>query len=867
MSLADTTPSPNRLTSFTMKMREAMKVETTSFDPLAAASSLGGVAVIAVGILVSASAIFASLARTSHDPLLLTVLALFAMLGLFFVFGFAAGHIRVGTSLAKSDLAISALDRMTDPVLIGRADGHAHYVNPAFTAAFGRSDAGPLAAIEALTPGRHEAGRALYRLMRAAERGEALAEDIVLADITGTHRVYRASVTALLTKAAALPPVAEQPANAAVAQKLVVWRFADLSAERADAERRTAFLERALSGVDQAPAGLMTVDGNGVITHVNGSFLEWLGHGAGAAGNGNLRFTDIAGAGAAKLLADVAQTAEADYRSVELDLTRKDGRVVPLTLYVDPVDDGFSIAAIPRGRSLGPTGSDRGAGTQVFDSAPFGMATLDAEGRIVTANAAFMAMMPNANRVIDAVALDVLTASSDDEERQRMAAAIDRVMGGRAPETPVDLTAGADRNLARRIYTAPLAAGRGQDVAALFVVDTTEQTQLERRFAQAQKMEAIGDLAGKIAHDFNNVLQVITGTCDLLLQNRGPTNPDYMDIRAIRSVAKRSAELVANLLGFSRQQTQRVVPLNLGDLASDNLRMLNTQAGEKVVLQIHSERDLWYVKADGAQLINVILNLVKNACDAMPGGGAIAINTRNVPERDSLKWIDSVNAEAGEFVMLEVSDTGSGMSADILAKIFEPFFTTKGIGKGTGLGLASVYGIVKQSGGYIIPESELGRGTTFRIYLPRFLPESDDVVTPEIKADVRQPGGKAADLTGTGRVLLVEDEVEVRHFGVRALKRQGYQVIEASDGVEALAAVDRGEKVDIVVSDVMMPEMDGPTLFKELRKRNPSMKVIFVSGYPNEAFREQLGSEDFAFLPKPFSLPALAAKVKEELAK
>jgi two-component system cell cycle sensor histidine kinase/response regulator CckA len=225
--------------------------------------------------------------------------------------------------------------------------------------------------------------------------------------------------------------------------------------------------------------------------------------------------------------------------------------------------------------------------------------------------------------------------------------------------------------------------------------------------------------------------------------------------------------------------------------------------------------------------------------------------------------------KTGEYVLLEVADTGTGMSPEVMAKIFEPFFTTKGVGKGTGLGLASVYGIVKQSGGFIQPESEVGKGTTFKIFLPRHVIEDDDVeaARPQTIAAAKKEL-KATDLTGTGRVLLVEDEVEVRQFAVRALKRQGYQVLEATDGLEALEIMAANEgQVDIVVSDVVMPEMDGPTLFKELRKRNPAMKVIFVSGYPNEAFRESMGSDDFAFLPKPFSLPQLAAKVKEELAR
>jgi two-component system cell cycle sensor histidine kinase/response regulator CckA len=274
------------------------------------------------------------------------------------------------------------------------------------------------------------------------------------------------------------------------------------------------------------------------------------------------------------------------------------------------------------------------------------------------------------------------------------------------------------------------------------------------------------------------------------------------------------------------------------------------------------EADHAVVVGDRAQLQNAILNLAVNARDAMPDGGTLTIRTRNVSERESLK-VGNGNVVPGEYVLVEVEDTGTGMSREVLSKIFEPFFTTKGVGKGTGLGLATVYGIIKQSGGYIYAESELGRGTKFNIYLPRHIPESDDEVASP-KAGKPAP---SADLTGTGRVLLVEDEDVVRSFAVRALKRQGYEVLEASSGVEALEVMAKiGGKVDIVVSDVVMPEMDGPTLLNKLRQQNPSLKIIFVSGYPHEAFETSLDKDQqFAFLPKPFSLPQLAAKVKEQL--
>ncbi|MET0407297.1 MAG: response regulator, partial [Hyphomicrobium sp.] len=544
-------------------------------------------------------------------------------------------------------------------------------------------------------------------------------------------------------------------------------------------------------------------------------------------------------------------------------------------LMVEPLGDhaeqGFTVTAINRTTTgLVDRGQQDVRGSQFFQSAPFGIAALDAEGRIAHCNTAFMRMVLDGKPAQDVLAAEALCRTAEPEERVLIDAGLSEALAGRGNIQPIEITAGDSKQFTRRVYVSPLAAVQGGAAVSLYVLDATEQKALEGRVAQAQKMEAVGNLAGGIAHDFNNVLTAIIGFSDLLLQTHRPSDPAYRDIKNIQSAANRAASLVANLLGFSRKQTQQVTVLDLGELTTESKAILKTAVGEKIELKIQAERDLWYVKADGNQLFNVILNLVRNARDAMPTGGKVTIKSRNVTERESQKMRDVVGFTPGEYVLVEVADTGTGMSPEVMEKIFEPFFTTKGVGKGTGLGLASVYGIVKQSGGFILPESEIGKGTTFKVFLPRFAVEdSDDVETalPQTIASANKQL-KATDLTGTGRVLLVEDEVEVRQFAVRALKRQGYQVLEAADGVEALEIMAANEgKIDIVVSDVVMPEMDGPSLFKEMRKRNPSIKVIFVSGYPNEAFRESMGSDDFAFLPKPFSLPQLAAKVKEELAK
>ncbi|NJM35413.1 MAG: response regulator, partial [Rhodomicrobium sp.] len=274
-------------------------------------------------------------------------------------------------------------------------------------------------------------------------------------------------------------------------------------------------------------------------------------------------------------------------------------------------------------------------------------------------------------------------------------------------------------------------------------------------------------------------------------------------------------------------------------------------------------RDLWLVKVDPTQFQQVVINLAVNARDAMPGGGELTIRTSNISERESAK-LGHAPMEPGEYVLCEVSDSGTGIPPEVMDKIFEPFFSTKEVGKGTGLGLSTVYGIVKQTGGYIFAESEVGVGTTFKIYLPRC-----EEATAVAESAVEKPAKKepARDLTGSATVLLVEDEDAVRSFAARALATRGYKVLEAASGVQALDVMsEHGGDVDIVVSDVVMPEMDGPTLLKHLRKTNPQIKIIFVSGYAEEAFRNNLDeSEKFTFLPKPFSLKKLAAAVKETL--
>ncbi len=328
----------------------------------------------------------------------------------------------------------------------------------------------------------------------------------------------------------------------------------------------------------------------------------------------------------------------------------------------------------------------------------------------------------------------------------------------------------------------------------------------------------------------------------------------------IKQTANRAAGLTRQLLAFSRRQTLRPQVLQLGDVLSELQILLRRLVGEKVELDLRHGRDLWFVKVDINQFEQVIINLVVNARDAMPeSGGKVQIRTRNVAAAQCAELKETALPPA-DYVLIEVADDGCGIPPEVKEKIFEPFFTTKEVGKGTGLGLSMVFGIVKQSGGFVFVDSEAGKGATFKILLPRHIPEEKDAAAP---TEVAKP---AADLTGHGVVLLVEDEDAVRAFGVRALSSRGYTVLEAASGLEGLEVVEREKgKIDLIVSDVVMPEMDGPAMFAELRRRGVKAKVIFVSGYAEEAFAKNLPEGDFGFLPKPFTLKQLIETVKGSL--
>jgi two-component system cell cycle sensor histidine kinase/response regulator CckA len=398
--------------------------------------------------------------------------------------------------------------------------------------------------------------------------------------------------------------------------------------------------------------------------------------------------------------------------------------------------------------------------------------------------------------------------------------------------------------------------GKGSLIGVLS--DATELKSLEAQFVQSQKMQAIGQLAGGVAHDFNNLLTAISGYCDLLLLRHENGDPDFGDLTQIAHNANRAAGLVGQLLAFSRKQTLQPKDIDVQETLRDLTHLLNRLVGEKTRLTFEGAEYLPRAYVDGRQLEQVIMNLVVNARDAMPDGGTISIDTRERHFPDDTKF-HRVTVPTGRYVSIEVRDTGCGISKEVLPKIFEPFYSTKEVGEGTGLGLSTAYGIVKQTGGFIFADSTVGVGSVFTVLLPIF-----EGHAPEAVAKPPAPAVERGGLNGRV-VLLVEDETPVRTFAARALRMNGTTVIEAASAEAALETLKDGSlHIDIVVSDVVMPGMDGPTWVKQALLQRPELKVVFVSGYAEESFAaEHARIPNSVFLPKPFSLRKLIETVQQ----
>jgi two-component system, cell cycle sensor histidine kinase and response regulator CckA len=387
------------------------------------------------------------------------------------------------------------------------------------------------------------------------------------------------------------------------------------------------------------------------------------------------------------------------------------------------------------------------------------------------------------------------------------------------------------------------------------VRNLTDRKLLQRQFLQSQKMEGIGRLAGGIAHDFNNLLTVILGNCQLLLDSFTPDNPARFEIEQIRDAGERAASLTSKLLAFSRKQMLQLKIFNINDLIKDSTKLLRRLIGEDIELVTILAPDLACIKADMTQIEQIVFNLAINSKDAMPHGGRLEFETASA-EMDALFVKKHPGSRLGKYVMIAIRDTGTGMDAETKNHVFEPFFTTKEMGKGTGLGLATVYGIVKQSDGYITIDSELGQGTSVCVYLPRIdaAPDRERKIAP-------------AETEGSGVILLVEDSDDVRRFAVRCLEIKGYTVFEAKDAISALAIAEKlGGQIDLLITDMILTKgLNGLETANELRSRYPKIKMLLISGYSEQLVANELSSPELKILPKPFSAQQLAMAAKEVL--
>tara|TARA_R110002167_G_scaffold23426_11_gene83145 strand:+ start:693 stop:3188 length:2496 start_codon:yes stop_codon:yes gene_type:complete len=820
------------------------------------------VLIVSVGALLYAPPAYA-------DQLVMGFLGLFATIGILCLFLWALGVLNDTADSSDNKLSRMFVDTLAEGICVTDQAGRIIYANPAYKRLTGADNDAALRSVETIFSRDPDAADAIFRLGQVIQSNQAADEEVRLpvslsaangmndrATLPGSSNGhwYNVQVRPLPVDDSAVP--------------LQVWRVSDISQNRKTQEHIFQELQTAIDYLDHAPVGFLSINPDGRLAYLNATLAEWLHLDIAEVRPSDLHLFDLVDSQAAgHLLAANGILIKPASENIDLDFMDSSGKSVPVRLvHHVPQDADGEIGAsrsvvINRARSGDASDALRAAEvrfSRFFNKTPIAIASVTRDRRLGRCNARFVRLFgPDfvEGRQVD------LVNSVVERDRPNLRAALTAAINGRSGIEPIDVTLEGDEEYSAKIYVSGVEANDDNEAAIIFALETTEQRTLEEQFAQSQKMQAIGQLAGGVAHDFNNVLTAIIGFSDLLLNSHKPSDPSFQDIMNIKQNANRAAGLVRQLLAFSRRQTLRPQVLQLSDVMSEVSVMLDRLLGEKVSLEVRHGRDLWPVRADLNQFEQVIMNLAVNARDAMPEGGTVKVKTRNM-SADEAAALSRAEVPAAEFVLIEVSDTGTGMPVEVLSKVFEPFFTTKDVGQGTGLGLSTVYGIIKQTDGFIYVDSEVGKGTTFRIMLPRHVEKEGEEQAAEIK---KAP--EHTDLTGSARILLVEDEEAVRAFAARALASRGYKVHEASTGTEALELIDEiDEQIDLVISDVMMPEMDGPTLLKKLRETQPDLKIIFVSGYAEDAFAKNLDENDtFSFLPKPFSLKQLATAVKEVL--
>ncbi len=826
---------------------------------------------LVAGGLVMAALVLMSIGRAQAQPYILGLLALLAMVGLFSLFAFAAGIIRFADRTADNPVMARIADLAFDGLAVTDPRGHVVYFNAAYLALTGATGAHDVRPVERVFIGNPDVSEAVFRLLKAAREGKRQQEEVRLSGSEGAPgRWLRMRVR----------PLGQDKGQA----RYAVWSIDDITRDRERQEDVFQELQHAIEYLDHAPCGFFSVNAAGELVYVNATLANWLDYDLAEIGSGGLRLTDIvSGDGASLLTSIVAVPGEVVTETFDVDLRMRGGKTMPARLYhklafgADGVPGASRTLVISRARDerYDPERAAEVRFMRFFDHTPMAIATVDRAGTVVRANARYAKLAQSLSP--DSVANKSIFRAVNARDRGHLIAAINQAAEGQGDIPPVEVMLEGPRERWGQFFVTSVEEDeRETEAAIVYLLETTERRTLENQINQSQKMEMVGQLAGGIAHDFNNVLSAIMMANDFLLNAHKPTDPSFQDIMQIKQNATRAATLVRQLLAFSRRQTLRPQVLDLGDALSDLTMLLRRLIGEKVKLDLVHGRDLWPVKVDVSQFEQVVVNLAVNARDAMPDGGKLTVKTANVGTEEAAR-LAYKGLPAADYVQIEITDTGTGIPAEIREKIFEPFFSTKEVGKGTGLGLSTVYGIVKQTGGFIYVDSEPGRGTSFHIFLPRHHAEPEVAVEQHGAAVANGANGAAkettaeakprADLTGEGTILLVEDEEGLRSLNARGLRSRGYSVVEASNGIEAMEALEeRNGAIDLVVSDVVMPEMDGPTLLKAMRERNPDLRIIFVSGYAEDAFEKSLPeNQQFAFLPKPFTLSQLVAAVKETM--
>lgn len=494
---------------------------------------------------------------------------------------------------------------------------------------------------------------------------------------------------------------------------------------------------------------------------------------------------------------------------------------------------------------------------RVIEMSPFPIIFLDEYGRIQDSNLLFRERFWTVETPAQGALFVDCVLETQKEEIEN---AFSSYLEGKNEGAPLEIYLNDARE---SILSAYIIATPVKNQTGLFIQfhDITEKKRFESQLIQSQKMQAVGQLAGGIAHDFNNILTVMTGFCDLMLLRQTPGDQSFTDVMQIKQNATRATNLVRQLLAFSRKQNLEPIVLNVADALTELSAFLRRLLGANFDLKIKYTRDLGLIFIDKGHFDQVVMNVLVNARDAMARGGVITLTTQNC-ELNKPQRHGHVTIPPGDYVLMEITDTGEGIKPEILDRIFDPFFSTKEVGEGTGLGLSTVYGLLKQAGGFIYATSTLGVGTTFSIYLPHCTPEEILKATSS-----QQDKPQLQDLTGSSTILLVEDEDAVRLFTARALRSKGYTVMEAINGEEALKHMEsHSEKIDLIISDVVMPNMDGPTFVNKMNQLRENQKVLFISGYAEDTFFSRIKDDSqIWFLAKPFTLIDLATKVKEIL--